>query len=82
MYIAPGAEDFVRFLPYMGMAAILSWSCDQDRLNKLSFPHPKEAPEHCLSFLLSIWNLGLFGLVILKEKMFENVDIHKYTPTT
>ena len=28
-----GEEDFLRFLPYMGMAAI--WSSDPDRLNKL-----------------------------------------------
>ena len=36
-----GEEDFLRFLPYMGMAA---WSCDLDHLYKLSFPLPKEAP--------------------------------------
>ena len=35
-------EDFEGFLPYMGMAAI--WSCDQEHLNKLLFPHPKESP--------------------------------------
>ena len=35
-----GEED-LRFLSYMGMAA---WSCDQDLLNKLSFPHPMEIP--------------------------------------
>ena len=35
-------EEFLRFLPYMGMAAILS--CDLDHLNKLSSPHPMEAP--------------------------------------
>ena len=34
-----GEEDFLRFLPYMGMAAILV-----DHLYKLSFPLPKEAP--------------------------------------
>ena len=37
-----GEEDFLRFLPYMGVAAI--WSCDLDHLYKLSFPLPKEAP--------------------------------------
>ena len=41
-------EDFDRFLPYMGMVAILvmwpSWSCDQDHLYKLLFPLPKEGP--------------------------------------
>ena len=38
-----GEEDFLRFLPYMGMAAILV-ICDLDHLYKLSFPLPKEAP--------------------------------------
>ena len=37
-----GEEDFLRFLPYMGMAAI--WLCDLDHLYKFSFPLPKEAP--------------------------------------
>ena len=37
-----GEEDFLRFLPYMGIRA--SWSCDLDLLYKLSFPLPKEAP--------------------------------------
>ena len=35
-----GEEDFLRFLPYMGTAAILS-SCGLDHLYKLSFPLPK-----------------------------------------
>ena len=33
-----GEEYFLMFLPYIGMAAILAL------LNKLSFPHPVEAP--------------------------------------
>ena len=37
-----GVEDFLRFLPYIGMADSLS--CDLDHLYKLSFPLPKEAP--------------------------------------
>ena len=37
-----GEEDFLRFLPYMGVAAILV--IDLDHLYKLSFPLPKEAP--------------------------------------
>ena len=37
-----GEEDFLRFLPYMGMEAI--WSGDLDHLYKLSFPLPNEAP--------------------------------------
>ena len=39
-----GEEDLFRFLPYMDMAAILSWSCEQDHLSKHLFPHPIEAP--------------------------------------
>ena len=35
-------EDFLRFLPYMGMVAILvMWP---GPLNKFLFPHPMEAP--------------------------------------
>ena len=37
-----GEDDFVRFLPYMGMRPSLS--CDQDHLNILLFPHPMENP--------------------------------------
>ena len=35
-------EDFLRFLQYI-WAWRPSWSCDQDRLNNLSFPHLMEA---------------------------------------
>ena len=38
-----------------------SWSWDQDRLNKLSFPCPKEAP-------YEIW---LIGPVVSEDKMFK-----------
>ena len=31
-----------------------SWSCDQDHLNKLSFPHPKESPYE-ISVQLAQW---------------------------
>ena len=48
------------------------WSCDQERLNKLLLPHPKEAP---------LWNLASIGPVVSEEKMFENVDIHTYIHT-
>ena len=34
--IGSGEEDFLRFLPYMGMAAM--WSCDPTHLYKFSFP--------------------------------------------
>ena len=43
----------------------LSWSYDQDHLNKFLFPCPKESPYEILS---------LIGPVVSKEKMFENVD--------
>ena len=33
--IGSGGEDFLRFLPYMGMAPSLS--CDPDHLNNFSF---------------------------------------------
>ena len=36
-------EFFLRLLLYMGMVATI-WSCDLDHLNKLSFPHPMQAP--------------------------------------
>ena len=34
-------EDFLRFLPYMDVATLVIYL---DRLNKLLFPHPMEAP--------------------------------------
>ena len=37
-----GEEDFYGF--YHKWAWRPSWSCDQDRLNKLSFPYPMETP--------------------------------------
>ena len=37
-----GEEDFEVFLPYMGVAAILS--CDLDFAIKLEMPLPKESP--------------------------------------
>ena len=40
-----------------------SWSFDQDRLNKLSFPHPMKSPYEILRSI---------GLVV--SEMFENVD--------
>ena len=54
-------EDFLRFLHIWAWRP--SWSCDQDRLNKFSFPRPKEAPYE-------------IGPVVSEEKMLENVDIH------
>ena len=39
--IGSGEEDFLRFLPYMGMAAMLV--CDPDHLNNFSFLKALEA---------------------------------------
>ena len=63
-----GEEDFLRFLPHMGMAAIL-----------VMWPEPFEQTFVPLSQVGSLWNLASIGPVVSEEKMFENVDIH--TPT-
>ena len=55
----PGEEDFLRLLPYMGMAAILSY--DLDHLNKLLFLFPIDAP-------YEIW---LESAKWFQKKMFE-----------
>ena len=67
-------EDFLKFLPYMGMVA--SWSCDQDRLNKFPFPRPKEAPYE--SWLKSAqWFQRIRCL-----KMLTHTHTHTHTRTT
>ena len=61
--IGSGEEDFLRFLPYMGMAAML-----------VMWPRPSEqfffpnVPGGC------IWNLVAIGPVVSEEKSFEIVD--------
>ena len=61
--IGSGEEDFLRFLPYIGMVAIL-----------VMWPRPFEqllvpkVPGGC------IWNLVKIGPVVLEEKSFEIVD--------
>ena len=60
-------EDFLRFLPYMGMAAIL-----------VMWPGPFEQAFVPLSQVGSIWNLALITPMGSEEKMFENADIHTY----
>ena len=68
-----GEEDFLRFLPYIGMAAIL-----------VMWPGPFEQTFVPPSQGGSIWNLASIGPVVSEEKMFENVDIqhtHTYTHT-
>ena len=66
--IGSGEEDFLRFLPYMGMAAMLvMWP----RLfEQLSFP---KGPGGC------IWNLVAIGPVVSEEKSFEIVDGRRTT---
>ena len=56
-------EDFLRFLPYMGMAAMLvMWPRPFEQ-----FFFPK-VPGGC------VWNLVAIGLVVSEEKSFEIVD--------
>ena len=55
-----GEEDFLRFLPYIGMAAIL-----------VMWPGPFEQTFVPPSHADSIWNLVSISLVVSEEKMFE-----------
>ena len=58
-----GEEDFLRFLPYMGMAAMLvMWPRP---FEQLFFP---KGPGGC------IWNLVAIGPAVSEEKSFEIVD--------
>ena len=64
-------EGFLRFLPYMGMVAIL-----------VMWPGPVKQTFVPLSQGGSIWNLASIGPVVSEEKMLENVDIlHTYIHT-
>ena len=58
-----GEEDFLRFLPYMGMAAMLVMR--PRPFEQLFFP---KGPGGC------IWNLVAIGPVVSEEKSFEIVD--------
>ena len=61
--IGSGEEDFLRFLLYMGMAAMLvMWPRSFEQ-----FFFPK-GPGGC------IWNLVAIGPVVSEEKSFEIVD--------
>ena len=62
-----GEEDFLRFLPYIWRP---SWSCDQDCLNKLSFPHPMEAPYE-IWLQLALW--------FLRRRCLKSVDDRRQT---
>ena len=57
-----GEEYFLKFSPYMGIAA--AWSCHLDHIYKLSFP---------LSWRLQI-NLIEIGQEVSEEMCIENVD--------
>ena len=66
--IGSGEEDFLRFLPYMGMAAIL-----------VMWPEPFEqlfVPPILGGY---IWNLVTIGPVVSEEKSFEIVDGRRRT---
>ena len=61
--IGSGEEDFLRFLPYMGMAAMLvMWPRP---FEQLFFPKGRGG---------CIWNLVAIGPVVSEEKSFEIVD--------
>ena len=63
-----GEEDFLRFLPYMGMAAMMvMWPRPFEQ-----FFFPK-GPGGC------IWNLVAIGQVVSEEKSFEIVDGRRTT---
>ena len=58
-----GGEDFLRFLPYMGMVAMLiMWPGPFEQL----FVPPTPADY--------MWNLVTIGPVVSEEKLFEIVD--------
>ena len=61
--IGSGEEDFLRFLSYMGMAAILVMG--PRPIDQLSFP---KGPGGCTCNLVAI------GPVVSEEKSFEIVD--------
>ena len=66
--IGSGEEDFLRFLPYMGMAAMLvMWPRPFEQ-----FFFPK-GPGGC------IWNLVAIGPVVSEKKLFEIVDGRRTT---
>ena len=65
-----GEEDFWRFLPYIGMAAIL-----------VMWPGPFIQTFFIPSQGGSTWNLALIGQAVLEMKIFENGGhIHVYGP--
>ena len=70
-FIDSGEEDFLMFIRYMGMAAMLvMWPRP---FEQLSFPKLPEG---------SIWNLVAIGPVATEEKSFEIVVRRMYGRTT
>ena len=61
--IDSGEEDFLRFLPYMGMAAML-----------FMWPRPFEQVFFPKGAGGCIWNVVAIGPVVSEEKPFEIVD--------
>ena len=53
-------EEFLKFLPYMGMAAIL-----------VMWQEPFEQTFVSPSYRSFMWNLTLIGLVVFDEKIFK-----------
>ena len=61
--VGSGEEDFLRFISYMGIAAIM-----------VMWPGPFEQTFVSPSHGDSIWNLSSIGPVVPEEKMFKSVD--------
>ena len=64
-----GEEDFLRFLPYMGMGP--SWSCDQHHVTKFSFS---------LYLKAFIQNLVQKGTAVSEKIWFEFLYVHDLGP--
>ena len=65
-HFGSGEEEFLRFLPHMGMAAILVML--PETFEQHFVPPSQEG---------STWNLAFIGPVVSEKKMFENVDVRR-----
>ena len=63
-------EDFLMFLPYMGMTAIL-----------VMRPGPLEQTFVPPSHGEYTWNLASIGLVVTEEKKFKNIESERFGPS-
>ena len=61
-YQPSGSGEYFKVFFYHIWVWWPSWSCDQDHLNKLLFPHPKKSPYEMCSIGPPV-----------SEEMFENV---------